>query len=145
VLEAVGDLWEKHAEGKPIVITTNGVVRRDGRAVMGRGIALQAADRFPHLPKLLGVMLDNRQNHVFYFEHDNLFTFPTKHDWKDNSDLQLIARSCDELRALVSERAIKEVFLPRPGCANGGLEWKDVRHILVERFDDRFTVLDKET
>lgn len=36
-----------------------------------------------------------------------------------------------------------EVVLPRPGAGNGGLEWKDVRPILEEILDDRFTILSK--
>jgi hypothetical protein len=57
--EITGDLWQLadfgHADA--VCITTNGYVRRDGHAVMGRGCALQAAKRWPLLPKVLGDIL----------------------------------------------------------------------------------------
>ena len=37
--EITGDLWTIKADAR--VIPTNGTVRRDGAAVMGRGVALQ--------------------------------------------------------------------------------------------------------
>ena len=38
--EVNGNLWDSNAD--IIVITTNGAVRKDGAAIMGRGVALQA-------------------------------------------------------------------------------------------------------
>jgi len=34
------DIWKYHDRHTPIVITTNGYVKRNGECVMGRGIAL---------------------------------------------------------------------------------------------------------
>jgi len=52
--EINGNIWEQYDLGRWIVITTNGEVRKDGACVMGRGIAKQAADKFPDLPYTLG-------------------------------------------------------------------------------------------
>jgi hypothetical protein len=61
-----------------VVIPTNGIVFPQHKAVMTRGLALQAAERFLQLPAELGSRLMTRGNHVFSFAHYYLFTFPTK-------------------------------------------------------------------
>ena len=48
MFEAVGDIWE-YSDTSVIVITTNGSLTCDGRAIFGRGVARQAALRFPDL------------------------------------------------------------------------------------------------
>ena len=46
--EIVGDIWDYCGKtGYMIGITTNGEIRKDGKAVMGKVIALQAKERFP--------------------------------------------------------------------------------------------------
>ncbi len=45
MIEEFGDIWEIPGDAR--VITTNGVVRKDGACVMGRGVALQAKMRYP--------------------------------------------------------------------------------------------------
>lgn len=49
--EVYGDIWEYHKQGYWIVITTNGFVKKNGCAVMGRGVAKQAVTKYPSLPK----------------------------------------------------------------------------------------------
>ena len=55
MLERAGDLWACHANGAWVTITTNGIVRQDGAAVMGRGVAYAAAQRYPWLARSLGL------------------------------------------------------------------------------------------
>ena len=61
--EVVGDIWDYHAKGHWVGITTNAVTKENGEAVMGRGIALQAAQRFPLLARQLGAKLRHDGNH----------------------------------------------------------------------------------
>mgnify|MGYP006048552271 CR=1 FL=1 len=70
VLEAHGDLWDVHAQGSWIAITTNGVIRTNGHGVMGAGLAKQAADRFPRLPLLLGIHLRRFGIDSLHADHD---------------------------------------------------------------------------
>lgn len=140
--EVYGNLWDYHVDGEWICITTNGVVRQDGRAVMGRGVAAQAKARFPALPSLLGKRLIRNGNHVQPFSSLKLFTFPVKHHWKGQADLNLIIRSSKELMAqLDSHRWTSRVVLPRPGCGNGQLDWEDVRDVIYPLLDDRVLVI----
>ena len=50
--EVKGDIWKSDCD--IIAITTNGVVKKNGELVMGRGIASQAKQRYPDIPKILG-------------------------------------------------------------------------------------------
>lgn len=131
--EEHGDLWARHAAGFWVGVTTNGVTRRDGACVMGRGVAKEAATRFPGLPYALGAMLRRDGNHVCFFPVYRMITFPVKHHWREPADLQLIEQSA---RELVSDltlvfRGAKPVYLVRPGCGNGGLDWPTVRAVLA--------------
>lgn len=46
MLEAVGDIWEYFDRGEIVVITTNGSLTLDGRAIFGWGVARQAGQPF---------------------------------------------------------------------------------------------------
>lgn len=126
--EIVGDLFQQRDDIDAIVITTNCVVRWNGLAVMGRGVARQAQERWSEAPRLLGQHLIQNGNvptelvvgAIWY----RVFTLPTKNNWRDRSDLGLIKRSLERLLPLVSGL---RVAMPRPGCANGGLDWKEVK------------------
>jgi len=77
--EVVGDIWDFHAKGNWIVITTNGTVKSNGEAVMGRGVTLQAKQRFPNLSHELGkLILRNTPTSVISIVDYRLFSFPVK-------------------------------------------------------------------
>ena len=128
-----------------VCVTTNGVVKKDGHAVMGKGIAKEADDRYA-CSKRLGDMLNAYGNHVYALkivaEGFHLVSFPTKYDWRDDSDINLIIQSAKELVSLCNQIGIKRCYLPKPGCANGRLNWeKQVFPAIVNILDDRFTVV----
>ena len=135
-----GDLWANHSRDNWVVITTNGFVKNNGCAVMGRGVALDCMSNFPDMPVLLGEHLRKNGNHVGTFEKFNLFTLPVKHVWWDKADLDLIIRSLDELVVAMNNVKAANVYLPKPGCGNGGLDWSDVEP-LMDVLDDRFTLV----
>ena len=135
-----GNLWDFHNLG-PICITTNGVIRKDSTLVMGAGIALQAKQRFPEVPGILADLVSTHGNHAFYLTVQNLFSFPTKHDWKDKSSINLITQSCHELVNITNQMSFTRVYLQKPGCANGQLSWDQVNPLISEILDDRFVVV----
>lgn len=141
--ECPGDLWDFHDRGVWVAITTNGVVRADGHAVMGRGVALEAAQRFSYLPAALGNRLTQRGNHVFAFPTIRLLTLPVKERWSQPALTSLIEDSLRELVAAATALNLSEVALVRPGCGNGGLSWSHVRQIVAPILDDRFVVVEK--
>lgn len=141
MIEVTGNLWTYPADVR--VITTNGTVKVNGECVMGRGCAREAKMRHPTIPKVLGDGLKRIGNHVQHLWGDTkgniIFSFPVKHDWRQKADLELIARSALELAMALPDRLT--VVLPRPGCGNGHLDWKDVQPILAPILDDRFHVI----
>ncbi len=138
-----GNIWRVACDA--LVIPTNGDVNRRGEAVMGRGVALQAARRWPLLPKVLAELLRNEGNHVFDVYKPRrlptLLTFPVKHHWRERAELDLIRRSVLELVAKVDRLEYRRVALPRVGCGNGSLDWEDVLPILVRYLDNRFILV----
>lgn len=141
MIEQIGDLWQKHAEGHYIVIPTNGVVI-ERRLVMGAGLAKQAKERFPRLPEELGYRVSRIGNLVMRFEREHLYSFPTKNHWKDRSDLQLIGNSAWQLQLSMNRWQLPVIYLPRVGCGLGQLCWEtEVKPVLKPYFDDRFIIL----
>jgi len=142
MIEIHGNIFDQECDA--ICITTNGIIKKNGEAVMGAGIALQAKIKYPQLPKLLAERIKQKGNHVYSFdiegEERTVVTFPTKHHWKENSDMELIKRSLLQLVWLANENKWGKVCLPRPGCSHGKLSWLEVKRY-VEKLDDRFIVV----
>ena len=139
-----GDLFTCPSEGDAICVTTNGIVKQDGCAVMGAGIAKAFAIRFPDLPLLLGEKLTQQGNHAYLLKYVNsyaILSFPTKNDWRNDSDLQLILQSCCELIAIADEAHLHNIYLPVPGCNNGHLNPDEVIPAIKEVLDDRFVLV----
>jgi hypothetical protein len=166
--EKKADLFETiHEDGvDAICITTNGQYCSDGRAAMGGGCARVCADRWPETSFRLGKCLKNFMvNEVFvigalnedgiYLEPNLkmikarkykclIFSFPTIDLLMDGAKLDLIKRSAQSLKVLVDRFELKGVVIGRPGSGIGGLDWKDVKPVIEEFMDDRFTVVSFE-
>jgi len=141
MLETIGDIWE-YSASSVIVITTNGSLTRDGRAILGRGVAKQAGVRVPELAGKLGRRIAEHGNHVFDLG-DGIVSFPVEETAWSQPDLRIIARSAAELVLLADRSGWERVVVPRPGCGGGGLLWKDVKPLLELCFDHRFLVIVK--
>jgi hypothetical protein len=139
----VGDIWE-YADTAVIVITTNGSLTCDGRAILGRGVARQASLRYPGLAEKLGRLLAEGGSHVFDLGC-GIVTFPVEETPWSLPDLRIIARSAGELRLLADCSGWAQVVVPRPGCGGGGLAWRDVKPLLEACFDHRFLVISSKT
>lgn len=134
MLEEFGDFWT--IQGDARCITANGTLRTNGDAIMGKGIALQAKQRYNRVETTLGRLIQKYGNHVFFVGH-GLISFPTKHEWRDSkSDIGLIKRSAIELVSLfkgdvpIKSKVNRRILLTRPGCGSGNLDWKEVKPVL---------------
>jgi len=138
--EIIGNIWETDCD--IICVTTNGVVKSNGELVMGKGVALQAKQRYPILAKRLGNMVSLYENKPYLIVYDNIkydiISLPTKYHWRDKSDIELIKNSLIIIKNMISED--HTIALSRPGCGNGGLKWEDVKKVIEPILDDRFTV-----
>jgi len=141
MLEVAGDIWEHTGRGI-IVITTSGSLTRDGKAVAGRGVALQATSRYPWLADKLGSLLREQGNHVFDLGC-GIVSYPVEETAWSPPDLRLINRSAKELRLLADAGGWQHIVVPRPGCGGGGLAWQEVRPLLEPWFDNRFIVISR--
>ncbi len=137
--EIRGNIWDWL--GKAVIaVTTNGHVTRDGKAVLGRGCARQAGERFPGLARRLAALLAEKGNHVHCLG-EGIVSFPVEESPWCTPDLRLIARSARELRDLADGMGWRMIVVPRPGCGGGGLDWTEVRPAVAEFFDERFFVI----
>lgn len=150
--EATGNMFNQQCNA--LAISTNGFVKKDGTLVMGKGCAFEATKRHPKLPAKLGEAVKHHGNHVHwalvYLDrlYRNVASFPVKPagsywqpGWMMKADPELIKRSAQELSTLADSQLWTEIVLPRPGCGNGGLNWVDVKPILADILDDRFTCM----
>ncbi|MDD2319927.1 MAG: ADP-ribose-binding protein [Geobacteraceae bacterium] len=134
-----GNLWDHY--GRAIIaVTTNGLVTKTGKALLGNGCARQAGEQFPDLAQRLGTILAKQGNHVAYLG-DGVVSFPVEHSPYETPDLKLIERSARELASLADSMGWEKVVVPRPGCGGGGLSWKEVKPIIEKYFDDRFLII----
>lgn len=138
--EAIADLWTFHDRGAVVVVTTSGLVGKDGLARLGRGAAGQAAARHPGFAALLGALIGERGNHVHHVV-ERIATFPVEHHPLERPDPALIHRSAIELACLAQREGWTYVALPRPGCGGGGLDWREVKPLLAPVLDDRFVAV----
>jgi hypothetical protein len=79
---------------------------------------------------------------MFTYETDQLdgprliINFPTKAHWRSRSKLSDIKAGLRTLRTLISEQNIPSIAIPPLGCGNGGLDWTEVRPLIVEALGD---------
>lgn len=133
-----GDIWQYPAD--VVCVTTNGSVKKNGEAVMGRGVAAQAKERWPWLPRALGYRISQspymgpvleRFTDLGCLHPHMLVAFPVKHTWRDRASLPLIRQSARLLGEMAKQHSDWRFVLPRPGCGNGGQAWQDVEPLLL--------------
>lgn len=130
-----GNLLASNAEA--IVNTVNCV------GVMGKGIALQFKQAFPHNfqiyeqacrskqvqpGKMLVVPADIVANPKY------IINFPTKRHWKGKSRLEDIKSGLPALVEAVKDLGVTSVAVPPLGCGNGGLDWSEVAPLIEAAF-----------
>lgn len=126
-----GNLLEAGTEA--LVNTVNTV------GVMGKGIALQFAERYKSNLKTYQEACKAGRLHVGELlittdadMHGEriIVNFPTKKDWKHRSSYAYIEDGLKALATAVRERGIRSVALPPLGCGNGGLRWEKVKPMI---------------
>jgi hypothetical protein len=132
------DIWDWHALGFWTVIPTNLQCKGNGAAVMGAGLAKQAADKYRSLPIQYGVHLVAGNGFVTYHNY-RLLMVPTKIHWRGSSTLGMVESA---VRALKVAKVEGKIVVPPLGCGLGGLDWAEVQPILMENLPtERFLVI----
>lgn len=143
MIEMPGDIWT-YQPCQYRVITVNNVIR-SGKLVMGKGVALQCKLKYPGIDSVFAELIKLRGYRVLVYLPRKLIMFPTKYDWRQKSDMELIEKSAQQLKHICDTNSLCEIVMPRPGCGNGGLDWSDVKPVISSHLDDRFTVLCEST
>jgi len=127
-----------------ICFTSNGIIKKDGSLVMGAGVAKAFRNTFVNIDSVAGELVEKNGNIcqiVYRLANLSIVAFPTKHHWRNPSDIELIKKSADELITLANKNNWKQIYLPAPGVNNGGLSWdNDVKPLLIKKLDDRFII-----
>lgn len=166
MLEAKGNILDVDCDA--VVVTTNGFVTKNGKCVMGRGIAKQVADIFPILPSALGEHIKKHGNnltlHKFPEIKEYIVTFPVKPAFVINdgtnivnyanysigavvpgfhakAQIEIIEKSLKQLVKATDIKGWTKVVLPRVGCGAGELNWEDIKPLCEKYLDDRFTAM----
>lgn len=124
-------------------IPTNGVVR-NGKLVMGAGVAKDAKTKYPLLPEIFGRGVEEKGNIPIFAAPavgECIFSFPTKNHYNNDSDINLITNSA----AILAMKAMKysecDFVMPRPGVGLGNLSWDEVRVSLLTLLPDNVYVV----
>lgn len=90
-----------------------------------------------------------------------LIFLPVKHNWWEKASLPLIEQGVESLgkicgfimdngaeyidvnNVLKIFNIISPIYLVRPGCGNGGLDWRIVSSVCERHLDDRFVVVER--
>jgi O-acetyl-ADP-ribose deacetylase (regulator of RNase III) len=130
-----GNLLE--ADVDALVNTVNTV------GIMGKGIALQFRRAFPEMFDAYEKACKANEvviGRMFVVDRHTLIppryiiNFPTKRHWKGKSRLVDIEAGLTDLIKCVKELGIKSIAIPPLGCGNGGLNWADVRPLIIKAF-----------
>lgn len=146
MIEIKGDFWQAAPSYGALVCTTNQIVTKAGLLVMGGGIALDFANKYPQLPIDWGLQTKFGSQFTYTWDGNRwLIGFPTKDHFKYDSKMPLIEKSAAHLRYFCDHVDItpNKVLLTRPGCGLGNLDWNKVKPVLEKYLDNRFYVIEK--
>lgn len=111
--------------------------------VMGKGIALQFKMKYPDNYKFYKKVCDQGKmviGKILTYElktsgHPKyIFNFPTKRHWKTKSNIEDIKSGLASLIAEVNRLKIKSIAIPALGSGQGGLNWQQVKPIIIDAF-----------
>lgn len=109
--------------------------------VMGSGLALQFKNKYPDY----FIDYKNKCDEGFgigelhyYNIPRTICSFPTKVHWKDKSKLEYIEIGLIRLKEdIISHGGINGgIAIPKLGCGLGGLDWRDVKSLIVDILGD---------
>ena len=128
MIEMEGDYWLIKEEVNPdcLVVTTNGVVKGNGKLVMGAGIAKDFRNKFKDLDEYFGHCIEYtflQYDNSYYIYHvvtsfdynEIIIALQTKGHWKDPSKLNIVENSVKQLVQKVNEYNVNKVLMTRPG------------------------------
>lgn len=125
------------ADVEALVNTVNTV------GIMGKGIALAFKKAFPDNYKIYRKLCEDKQFNIGDLLVTNtdqtrpkfIVNFPTKKHWRGRSKIEFIEIGMKELVKVINEKQIKSIAIPPLGCGNGGLNWNEVKSIMLKELE----------
>ena len=132
-----GNLLEADAEAVVNAVNTVGI--------MGKGIALRFKEQFPDNFDAyaracrtgaveIGKMFVTENSE--FFGPRWIINFPTKTHWRVKTKIEWIEEGLKDLVRTIREKNIRSIAIPPLGCGNGGLDWCEVRPVIVSAFEE---------
>ena len=133
--QGTGNLLKADVDALVNTVNTHGV--------MGKGLALQFKKAFPddfHLYERAckkGEIVPGKV-HVIprLAEPRFIINFPTKKHWRQPSRIEYIRDGLKDLIEQTKKLEIRSIAIPPLGCGYGGLDWSDVRPLIVKAFEE---------
>lgn len=132
----------EHGKGDLLAADVEALVNPvNTKGVMGKGLALQFKKAFPDNFAAYqeacrkGEVVIGRM-HIVQRPSPPRFiiNFPTKDHWRNPSKIEYVQEGLIDLVAQVRKLEIQSIAIPALGCGNGGLEWADVKPLIVQAF-----------
>lgn len=110
--------------------------------VMGKGLALQFKQKFPHNYKVYKEACKNQTiaiGKLLLVDESDLeqkkyiINFPTKKHWRSPSQIEYIEEGLKDLVRIIKENTFESIAIPALGCGLGGLKWEEVK-LLLEKY-----------
>jgi O-acetyl-ADP-ribose deacetylase (regulator of RNase III) len=109
--------------------------------VMGKGLALQFKNAFPEnfasyeRACKAGEVVTGRMHVVRRLAAPRfIINFPTKQHWRQPSKLEYVRDGLRDLGTQIRTLGIASIAVPPLGCGNGGLDWDDVKPLILDAF-----------
>jgi hypothetical protein len=136
-----GNMWSVFGKTGLFLITTNPIITKAGKLVMGRGIARQMRDNFPGSDvELANLVRAFPSAYVMNMYHEPTFGkqsvgfFMVKHHWNDPAQNPVIMQSTARLMEIAP--SWERIDLNFPGIGNGKLKREDVLPIIEQLPDN---------
>lgn len=113
--------------------------------VMGKGLALQFKKEHPQNFIEYKEVCERKElvpGKIFVYHTKALLgtqyilNFPTKRHWKDKSQIDDIAIGLKNMIGVLNNYNISSVSVPALGCGLGGLDWGDVKKLILDTFNN---------
>lgn len=136
--EVRGNIWDMLDKDSVVFILTNNSIY-NGKNPMGGGIAREALNRNPGVDSIVAECI---KSNSFNLKRDalsgaSMVRFPTKVSVHSlYSDVELIEDSLHRVKLIAEKFPLKKLYVPRPGCGYGGLDWDSEVKPLCEKYLD---------
>jgi O-acetyl-ADP-ribose deacetylase (regulator of RNase III) len=129
----------ERGEGNLLRVEVDALVNTvNTEGVMGKGLALQFKKAFPETfasyerSCKAGEVVPGRMHVVCRLSSPRfIFNFPTKTQWRYPSKIEYIRDGLVDLVTQIRNLGIQSIAIPPLGCGNGGLDWADVKPLII--------------